>query len=73
MDESKKTKPEGESLSWLRESPPRPGLDSVKAHLKERGIPLSRESYLKVAYPDGAPNPMPAELEMMLPAEIRSF
>lgn len=30
--------------------------------LKKRGLPLTVESYLRFAYPDGVPRPVPAEL-----------
>ena len=71
MERSPKTTPEPASLDWLRASPPRPGVTATEAYLAKRGIPLTRENYLRYAYPEGAPNPMPAELEMALPAAIQ--
>lgn len=71
MERSPKTTPEDASLDWLRTSPPRPGVNAIAAHLAKRGIPLTRENYLRFAYPDGAPGPMPAELEMELPEKIQ--
>ena len=49
------------------------GLDPLLEHMKARGIPLTRKHYLELAYPDGVPEPFPAELESELPPELRSF
>jgi hypothetical protein len=41
--------------------------------MRSRGIPLTRENYLRLEYPEGLPEPWTAELEAELPAEIRAF
>jgi hypothetical protein len=48
-----------------------PGRDPVVEMLLKHSIPVTRENYLKLAYPTGAPDPMPAELESMLPEELQ--
>jgi hypothetical protein len=45
-----------------------PLLETMKAN----GIPLTRENYLNLAYPDGVPDPMPAELEGEIPLDLRT-
>jgi hypothetical protein len=39
--------------------------------MQATGIPLTRENYLDLAYPDGLPEPWTAELEGQLPTELR--
>jgi hypothetical protein len=46
------------------------GRDPLLEWMKANGEPLSRERYLALAYPEGAPNPLPAELEAGLPREL---
>ena len=40
--------------------------DPVVEHLKRRGFPVTRENFLKFAYPEGAPDPLPGELEAIV-------
>lgn len=47
------------------------GSDPVLDHLLGKGE-ATRESYLAYAYPEGAPNPLPAELEAQLPKPLQS-
>jgi hypothetical protein len=47
-------------------------LDPVIAHMRIESIPLTRENYLALAYPDGLPAPWTAELEAELPEELRT-
>ncbi len=70
-DKSPKTTPEGGPLDSLIASPPRPGVNAIEAHLANRHISLARENYLRFAYPDRAPDPIPAEFEMALPEKIQ--
>jgi hypothetical protein len=40
--------------------------------MKQRGIPLTRQNYLALAFPDGLPKGlMDYELEELIPEEIR--
>jgi len=39
--------------------------------MRSRGIPLTLENYLALAFPEGTPDPMPAELEATIPLELR--
>ena len=48
------------------------GMDPLLEHMKAQGIPLTREKYLELAYPLGAPEPLPAELEQALPLELQA-
>ncbi len=65
------TKRKSNTLSWLAESSTRLGQDPLLASIKRRQIPLTRANYLAEAYPDGVPNPLPAELEAELPEQFR--
>jgi hypothetical protein len=47
--------------------PSNPLLDWMKAH----GLPLTRQVYLELNYPDGVPDPLPAEVEAEIPGELR--
>jgi hypothetical protein len=62
------TKRESKSLDWLGESKIPPGQDPLLLAMKERGIPLTRANYLKMA---DLQEPLPAELEAELPIEIK--
>ncbi len=46
------------------------GTDDVLDHLLKKG-PVTRESYLAFNYPDGPPNPLPGELEALLPRPLQ--
>ena len=46
-------------------------FDAVLDHLMSRGIPVTRERYLELNFPDGVPDPMPGELEAGLPWPLR--
>ena len=50
---------------------PRTGPDPIVEHLKSLGRPVTREAYLAFAYPEGVEEPLDAELEAMLPPELR--
>jgi hypothetical protein len=41
--------------------------------MQKRGMPLTRESYLMRAYPEGVPKPWTAELEEGLPEELQDY
>ncbi len=50
---------------------PSGSTDPLLQSMRARGIALTREAYLNLAYPNGAPNPLPPELEAGLPSELR--
>jgi len=50
---------------------PLSGPDPMVEWMQSMGIPITRSRYLSLSYPDGVPDPMPAELEAELPDEIR--
>lgn len=52
--------------------PSGPEDDLLVRYMTERDIPVTRENYLSLAWPDGPPNPWTAELEAQLPERIRS-
>jgi hypothetical protein len=68
-----------QSRNWTDESEPKADLkrrsalerDPLLGFMRARGIPLTRENYLDLAYPDGLPDPWTAELEGQLPIELR--
>ena len=39
--------------------------------MKRRGIPVTPQNWLELAFPDGAPDPMPGELLQTIPPELR--
>jgi hypothetical protein len=41
-------------------------------HMQETGTPLTRDNYLRMAYPGGVPDPLPAEDEASLPEILRT-
>jgi hypothetical protein len=45
--------------------------DILITWMKDHDIPITRERYLNLAYPEGEPDPWTAEDEMMLPKEIQ--
>jgi hypothetical protein len=51
----------------------RPGLNHLLDYMRAHNIPLTRENYLAINWPEGAPDPMPAELEAEIPPEFRLF
>ena len=51
--------------------PPAVGADHILDSMKRRGLPLTRAVYLSLNYPDGVPDPMPGELEALIPRELR--
>lgn len=65
--------PEPDPKNLPVESIPLTGPDPLLEHMKARQIPLTRKNYLDLAYPEGAPDPMPGELEALLPPGIRSY
>ena len=46
-------------------------VDPVLARMKARGLPLTRAVWLELSFPDGVPDPLPAELDAAIPAELR--
>jgi len=55
---------EKNSSSSPAASAPLSGISSpVTQELIRRGLPVTRTNWLNLAYPEGAPNPLPAELE----------
>lgn len=46
------------------------GTDPMLDHLLKQG-PVTRESYLEYAYPEGVPDPLEAEEEAALPRPLR--
>ncbi len=47
--------------------------DPVLQYMIEKKLPLTREKYLALAYPEGTENPLPAELEAELPKQFRQL
>jgi len=62
---------EDKSLHWFKASGTQHGSDPLLELMKQQQIPLTRQNYLALAYPEGVPEPWPAELEETLPQEIR--
>ena len=52
-------------------STPPGGSNHLLEYMKAHGLPLTRENYLDRNFPDGVPDPMPAELEMEIPRIFR--
>ena len=48
----------------------KPGQDPIVEALKVLNLPMNRQNYLELSYPDGIPESS-AELEESLPEEIR--
>jgi hypothetical protein len=46
--------------------------DILVVWLKEQGIPVTRNVYLAIAFPEGEPDPWTEEGEMMLPAYLKA-
>ena len=46
--------------------------DILVVWLKEQGIPVTRNVYLAIAFPEGEPDPWTEEDEMMLPACLKA-
>ena len=56
--------PEGEPASPMPgESTGPSGSDAILAYMQKKGRPMTRETWLAMAYPDGLPTPWTAELE----------
>src|SRR5262245_34199372 len=64
-------KPDKQSLSAQEESLRLSGNDPIVERLKARGLPLTRTNYLRLAYPEGAPEPLPAEELVMMEEALR--
>jgi hypothetical protein len=45
--------------------------DTIVEFMKEHDIPLTRNAYMSLAYPEGDPDEWSAEQEAMLPSEIQ--
>lgn len=59
-------KPETKSLSAQEASLRLSGNDPVLQRLRVLGRPLTRAEYVKLAFPEGEPDPMPGELEAQI-------
>ena len=66
-------KQETESSSLREELSRLAGKDATLAYMLKMNRPLTRETYLAMEYPDGAPDPLPAELEEMIPEPLRAM
>ncbi len=51
---------------------PPSGSDPIVASLRERGLPVTVENYLSVAYPEGPPRPLPVELKQEAQRAVRA-
>lgn len=72
-ERSDSTKPDVKSWTPLGGSSSQSGSkDPVVEYLKKNNTPLTRENYLQVAYLGDPPKELDAEVEAMLPEEIRS-
>jgi len=49
------------------------GYDLLIAWMQRNGVPITRERYLKLAYPKGLPKPWTAEDEKGLPASLQDW
>jgi|KBSSwiStaDraftv2_1062776.scaffolds.fasta_scaffold04981_5 hypothetical protein len=47
------------------------GPDPIVEGIKRGGIPVTRQNWLDLAFPDGAPDPIPGELLQTVPPELR--
>jgi hypothetical protein len=45
--------------------------DPIVEFCRKRGLPLDRETYVDICYPDGIPEPWTAEHEIELPPAFR--
>lgn len=59
-----------ESPKLPEESGHRCGSDAVLEGMKLDGVPLTRAVWLLRNYPDGVPDPLPAELAAEIPPEL---
>ena len=50
----------------------RGGSSPILDYMKARQLPLTRENYVALNWPEGAPSPLPAELEQEMPAQFRT-
>ena len=48
------------------------GLDPILEYMREKGLPMDREHYLAVCFPEGVPDKLSAEEEAELPESSRS-
>jgi hypothetical protein len=46
-------------------------VDPIVTWMQNHDIPLTRDRYLNLAYPEGVPEPWTAEHEALLPVEFR--
>lgn len=51
----------------------RPGQSPLLDWMRRHNLPLTREKYLALAYPDGLPEPFGPELEAELPGQFRQW
>ena len=49
------------------------GYDPLIAWMQRNGVPITRQRYLKLAYPKGLPKPWTAEDEKRLPASLQDW
>lgn len=52
---------------------PQTGTDDLVDWLTRKGVPVNRENYLQLAYPDGLPSPWTAEHEDALPDDLQDM
>lgn len=46
-------------------------VDPIIAYCRERGLNLDRDLYIAACFPQGPPEPWPAELEAEMPPEFQ--
>lgn len=63
-------KPDKASSPSQETSTPLGGSDHVLDYMKALGLPLTRENYLALNFPEGAPDPLPQELEQLMPRDL---
>ena len=64
QQDNKSSPSQGESTSQH-------GTDLILQYMKRNSIPLTRENYLELNWPDGTPDPMSVEHEMEMPEMFR--
>ena len=47
------------------------GSSPLLDYMKARQLPLTRETYVALNWPEGVPDPLPPELEQVLPPQFR--
>lgn len=65
------SKPAKASRNWLEGLTTQPGSSPLLGKMSRQGIPLTRENYIKEAYPELEDKELPTELEYELPKQFR--